>query len=80
MMVGARPTDEQILTVMRRWRQTNSTYVIRNILAQPEFGGFNDLNTSAVLYQLKKLERDGKVRRVAASYYSGVHAEWEIVE
>lgn len=79
MKIGARPTDEQILLAMKRWHQGNSTYVIRNILAEREYGGYDNLNTSHVLYRLKKLERAGKVRRVPSSYYSGVHAEWEVV-
>ncbi len=78
MKIGARPTDEQILTAMRRWRQVNPTYVIRNILAERDFGGFDDLNTSHVLYRLKKLERAGTVRQVK-SYYRP-HLYWEVVE
>jgi len=78
MKIGARPTDEQILGAMVKYgRSYNSTAIIRNILATAEFGRFDDLNTSHVLYRLKKLERAGKVRRVNAPY--NVHHFWEVV-
>lgn len=69
MKIGSRPTDEQILEAMNKYRQSNPTYVIRNILAGKEFGRFDNLNTSHVLYRLKKLEKKGLVRRVKSSFY-----------
>lgn len=62
MRVGARPTDEQILAAANRYGGWNPTYVIANILASKEGGGFDDLRTSHLLYRLRKLERAGKVK------------------
>lgn len=75
MKIGARPTDNQIIAAMSKYRQSNPTYVIRNILAEKEFGQFDDLNTSHVLYRLNKLQRKGLVRRVSSSFYPWF--EWE---
>lgn len=76
MKVGARPTDKQIITAMGRYRRSNPTYVIRNILAGSDYGGFDDLNTSHVLYRLKKLEKAGLVEKIPSSYYPWF--EWKL--
>lgn len=81
MKIGARPTDEQILAALNRAAGGScaATYVVRNWLADKEYGGFDDMNTSHVLYRLKKMEQKGIIRRALRSFYSGLHAEWEIV-
>lgn len=63
MKIGARPTDDQILAVMRRAGNGVPSYVIRNWLGDKEFGRFDSLTTSHILYRLKKLEKAGKVKR-----------------
>lgn len=59
-------TDELILKAMRARPSGIMTYVIRNILASEH--GVSSLNTASVLSRLKRMEKQGKVRRVASSY------------
>lgn len=79
MKIGARPTDDQILAAMKRAGQGQVSYVIRNWLMDKEFGRFDNLNTSHVLYRLKKLEKQGKVKRSARQWYADM-ISWDLVE
>lgn len=80
MKIGARPTNEQILAALKRAAGGSyaPTAVVKNWLADREFGQFDDLRTSHVLYRLKKLERAGKVREVSSRAWSTMKC-WEIV-
>jgi len=78
MKIGARPTDDQILAALKRAGHGTPTYVVKNWLADKEFGRFDNLNTSHVLYRLKKLEKAGKVIR-AKNWYFGHDYHWTIV-
>ena len=77
MKVGSRPTDEQIIKALKRAGRFSPTYAVRNWLSTPEFGSFDDLNTSHVLYRLKKLEKKGAVWSVKPKFYSDKHTYWE---
>lgn len=77
MKIGSRPTDEQIIEAMRRAGPGQVSYVIRNWLADKEFGQFDDLNTSHVLYRLKKLEKQGLVKRSARQWYADM-ISWDL--
>ena len=57
-------SDDDLLNALRRWSNGCMTYVARNILAE----GHPNLKTATVLRRLKKLEREGKVRRVPSCY------------
>lgn len=59
-------TDEELLAAVAiRGQQGEMTYVIRNVLAK---GERKALTTAQVLRQLKRLEAEGKVKRVKSSY------------
>ncbi len=77
MKIGARPTDEQIIKALKRAGSFSPTYEVKNWLSMPEFGGFDDLNTSHVLYRLKKLEKKGVVWSVTPRFYGDKHTRWE---
>lgn len=79
MKIGARPTDDQILAAMKRAGPGMPSYVIRNWLADKEFGRFDNLNTSHVLYRLKKLEKQGRVKRSAYQGYADM-ISWDLVD
>jgi hypothetical protein len=66
--------DDHILIAMRARPQGIMTYVIRNILAMEH--GMHALHTATVLRRLKRMERDGKVRRVRSGY--AVHLCWAV--
>lgn len=59
------PSDEQILGALAKRGGRAMTYVVRNTLAMDYRV---NVETSWVLRQLKRLERDGKVQRVSSSY------------
>lgn len=61
------PTDSEIIAVVREYGNRAMTYVVRNRLAQNRRRD-QPIETSWVLRQLKRLEREGKVRRVESSY------------
>jgi hypothetical protein len=69
-------TDEHILLAMRARPHGIMTYVIRNILVMEH--GYRDLEMSAVLYRLKRLESAGAVCRVQSSYVTMLC--WAIVK
>lgn len=56
------PTDSDIIAAIRKWGNRVTTSVVRSVLAQtfPHVG----IGTPWVLRQLKRLEREGKLRRV----------------
>jgi DNA-binding HxlR family transcriptional regulator len=58
------PTDADILAVLRQWNRT-TTSVVRSVLVQ-QFD-MRSISTPWVLRQLKRLERENKVRRVEQS-------------
>jgi hypothetical protein len=57
-------TDEELMAAVAVYGH-NMTYVVRNILAK---GERKALTTAQVLRQLKRLEAEGKVKRVKSSY------------
>lgn len=63
-------SDEEILSVVRL-SPRSATYVFRNMLASPwhtQERPKRGLKTSSVLTRLKRMERQGIVRRVPTSY------------
>jgi hypothetical protein len=72
-MSEPRPTDEQIMAVVRH-RPDVMTYVVRNVLASRPWGSephhpvFKNLDTSFVRRRLMALEKAGKVERVSTAY------------
>jgi len=79
MKVGSRPTDKQILAALKRAAGGSyaATYVVKNWLSMKEYGEFDDLNTSHVLYRLKRLEANGLVRRNNSHNLSIGYIYWE---
>lgn len=58
-------TDSDILDAITKWGHRGTmTYVIRNILSPGRPG----LKTAKVLRRLKRMERDGTVKRISSSY------------
>lgn len=55
--------DDELLSAIAA-RNSEMTYVVRNVLS----GGRPYLDTSQILRQLKRLEKEGKVIRVPSSY------------
>lgn len=63
------PTDEQIISALRRAGEGSPTYVVKNWLRSSEFGGFHNIKTSHVLYRLRKMQTRGLVVEVQSSYF-----------
>ena len=55
--------DAEVLRAVDNWSQS-MTYVVRNILSK----GRPYLGTPQILRQLKRLEKEGKVKRIPSSY------------
>ena len=72
-MSGTKPTDEQIMAVVRS-RPRVMTYVVRNMLASRPWGDeprhpvFENLDTSFIRRRLLVLEKAGRVERVSSGY------------
>lgn len=58
--ITAPPYEPDILVALKSWGVFCPTFIVRNIL-RPKFPG---LQTSQVLYRLKKMEQQGIVRRM----------------
>ena len=67
------PSDEEILTELKRWGCGTMTYVVRNGLCSK----YKGLKTSFVLRRMKALEAAGKVNRVPSPYK--VQICWKLV-
>lgn len=68
-------SDQEILDEVGSWGGHGCmTYVLRNILSRNN----SHLLTSAVLRRLKKLEKQGRVKRVKSCY--SVQICWALVE
>lgn len=68
------PTRNDILSAVADWGNSNATYVIKNKLR----GTYNEIKTSWVLRQLKKLEARGLVERKPTSYVSMI--SWGVTD
>lgn len=68
------PTDDEILAAVKMWGNRSMTYVVRNVLWSQ---GFRK-ETPWVLRQLKRMEKDGRVKRVPSVY--AVQIKWAVVE
>lgn len=62
--MDTKPTDEEILAVLREHTGINPTYYIKNMLRSAHKG----LETPFVLRRLKALEKAGKVERRPTNY------------
>ncbi|WP_213758432.1 hypothetical protein [Citrobacter freundii] len=69
----SKPTDEEIIQVLRDHGNC-MTYVVTNWLRD----NYKGIKTNYVLRRLKKLEVEGKVKRVKSSY--AVQICWEVVK
>lgn len=65
----SKPTDEQIVSALRRAGGGSPTYVVKNWLRSEEFGGFKNLKTSHVLYRLRKMQERGLVEEVKSPFF-----------
>lgn len=70
----AKPTDAEILAVVRRYKSGIVTYVVRNILASKPRGSETHaqhsprLDTAFVRRRLNAMEKAGQVKRVPSGY------------
>jgi hypothetical protein len=70
----AKPTDAEILAIVRRYANGVMTYVVRNILASKPWVGdthsqvYQGLRTDFIRRRLIALEKAGKVKRVRSGY------------
>lgn len=69
----SKPTDEEIIQALTAHGRC-MTYVVTNILRRKYW----PLDTAYILRRLKKLEVEGKVRRVKSSY--AVQICWEAAQ
>jgi hypothetical protein len=70
------PTDVEIIATVRKWGNRGTTSIIRSVLAHafPHVG----IGTPWVLRQLKRLEREGKVRHVEQSTWKTQYV-WSVI-
>lgn len=59
-----KPSDEEIIAAVKVWGGVSAAYVVFDRLRPKGY----DISTPWVIRQLKRLEREGKVRRVPTSY------------
>ncbi|MDR6144981.1 hypothetical protein QE363_000774 [Sphingomonas sp. SORGH_AS870] len=73
-MTIAKPTDAEILAIVRRYANGVMTYVVRNILASTPRGPeshaqpYPRLDTAFVRRRLMAMEKAGQVKRVRSGY------------
>lgn len=73
-MSVVKPSDGEILAVVRRYQNGIVTYVVRNILASKPCGSethanlYPQLDTAFVRRRLIALEKSGQVKRVPSGY------------
>ena len=63
-LLREKPSDEQILAAVRRWGNDTMTYVVCKVLRSRG----HHADTAWVRRQLKRLEREGHVKRTSTSY------------
>ena len=69
-----RPTDAEILAVLRRYSSGVVTYVVRNILASKSWVGethsqaYAHLRTDFIRRRLIAMEKAGQVKRLRSNY------------